>query len=85
VLQSCRQRTAEKQARRIQRGRACLRDNCNRYLAARTGRATLVKGSELDETAKVYRRKCLMNSSARRRFHAKSHGFQIHAVAMERL
>jgi len=58
VLAKMQSKNAEKQARAFSEEESVFLDKLQSdYLAARNRRATLVKGSELDETAKVYRKK----------------------------
>ena len=58
VLAKMQAKNAEKQARAFSEEEIVFLDKLQSdYLAARNRRATLVKGSELDETAKVYKKK----------------------------
>jgi len=58
VLAKMQSKNAEKQARAFSEEESVFLDKLQSdYLAARNRRATLVKGSELDETAKVYRKR----------------------------
>jgi len=58
VLAKMQSKNAEKQAREFNEEETVYLDKLQSdYLAARNRRTTLVKGSELDETAKVYKKK----------------------------